>query len=72
MRLASKQLNDLIRLGERSLTATSIFAFRLGPLDAFALCRSPGRYKKCPLGQFWGGGLLVDLLKSSLSRLWMA
>ena len=55
MRLASlKQLNDLIRLGERSLTATSIFAFRLGPLDAFALCRSPadGVTKNARWGSF--------------------
>jgi hypothetical protein len=28
--------------------------------------------QKMPIGQLWGGGRLVDLLKSSLSRLWMA
>jgi hypothetical protein len=28
--------------------------------------------QKMPIGQLWGGGRLVDLFKSSLSRLWMA
>jgi hypothetical protein len=28
--------------------------------------------QKMPIGQLWGGGRLVDLLRSSLSRLWMA
>ena len=28
--------------------------------------------QKMPIGQLWGGGRLVDLFRSSLSRLWMA